>query len=52
MNRPLAGIAEQGRAGFGRIPVRKLAGDEGQVGGNKEGVKPHLLVYGIGVEEA
>ena len=29
---------------FGRIPVRKLAGGEGQVGKGLEEVEPHLLV--------
>jgi len=29
---------------FGRIPARKLAGGEGQVGEGLEEVEPHLLV--------
>ena len=33
-----------GAAVFGRIPVRKLAGGEGQVGEGLEEVEPHLLV--------
>ena len=33
-----------GAAVFGRIPARKLAGGEGQVGEGLEEVEPHLLV--------
>jgi hypothetical protein len=36
----------------GQIPVRRLAGGEGKVGENGEGIEPHLLVYGVGVEKA
>ena len=41
-----------GAAGFGQIPVMCVAGSKGQVGENGEEIEPHLLVYGIGVEEA